>query len=198
MTDGPEVGRAVPASREASSPARAVRALLFADVKGYSRMSERDCLVFRRHFHAGIARDILTRRFARILSQGTWGDALHLVLDDLAEAGRLALDLQSWMAAQNWTAIGLSATPRLRVALHAGVVTRIQNPISGGFDYVGRCTSRAARIEPITCEGQVYCSGAYAALLAIDNPPDLALEYVGMKTLPKDAGTIPVFVLMRR
>lgn len=179
-------------------PARAVRALLFADVKGYSKMSERDCLAFRRDFHAGIERELLAPRSGLILAQGTWGDAVHIVMDDLPEAGRLALDLQEWMAGQDWAAIGMAVSPMLRVALHAGVVTRIPNPISGGFDYVGRCTSRAARIEPITCEGQVYCSGAYAALLAIDNPPDLALEYVGMKTLPKDAGTIPVFVLMRR
>ncbi len=181
-----------------TSRTRAIRALLFADVKGYSKMSERDCLAFRRRFHSGIAHDLLAPRSRLILAQSTWGDAVHIVMDDLAEAGRLALEIQEWMSAQDWSDIGLSAAPRLRVALHAGVVTRIPNPISGSFDYVGRCTSRAARIEPITCEGQVYCSGAYAALLALENPRDLAFEYVGMKTLPKDAGTIPVFVLMRR
>lgn len=181
-----------------SSPARAVRALLFADARGYSALSERECLLFRRRFHEGVAREVLAPRAGAILSRGTWGDALHVVLDDLAEAGRLALDLRDWMAREDWAADGLSAAPLLRIALHAGVVTRIPDPVSGGFAYIGRCTSRAARIEPIVCEGQVYCSGAYAALLALENPPDLALEYVGMKTLPKDAGTIPVFVLLRR
>ncbi len=181
-----------------STPARAIRALLFADIKGYSKLSERDCLLFRRHFHAGLARDILAPRSGAILSQGTWGDAIHIVMDDLAEAGRLALDIRDWMSGQDWTALGLPAAPTLRIALHAGVVTRIPDPISGGFDYVGRGTSRAARIEPITCEGQVYCSGAYAALLALVNPPDLTLDYVGLRTLPKDAGTIQVFTLGRK
>lgn len=179
------------------SPARAIRALLFADIKGYSKMSERDCLAFRRFFHGGIACDLLAPRSDLILAQGTWGDAIHIVMDDLAEAGRLALGIQKWMAAQDWAAIGLASAPMLRVSLHAGVVTRIPNPISGGFDYVGRNTSRAARIEPITCEGQVYCSGAYAALLALENPPDLTLEYVGLRALPKNAGTIQVFALGR-
>lgn len=207
MLQHQQVGRTVPvrrilsdppAGRPDGTPSRAVKALLFADVHGYSRLSERECLAFRRHFGEGVANDILTPRASVILEASTWGDALHIVLDDLAEAGRLALDLQSWMARQDWPAVGLSATPRLRVALHAGVVTRIADPISGGFAYVGRATSLAARIEPISCEGQVYCSGAYAALLAIENPPDLALEYVGMRALPKNAGTIPVFLLTQR
>lgn len=207
-----EVGRAVLASRfptnrfqaeciQASrideTPARAVRALLFADVHGYSRLSERECLSFRRFFGDGVARDVLAPRAAAILEVHTWGDALHIVMDDLVEAGRLALDLQAWLARQDWSAAGLTTAPRLRVALHAGVVTRVPDPISGGFSYVGRATSRAARIEPIACEGQVYCSGTYAALLALENPHDLTLNYVGMRTLPKDAGTIPIFMLER-
>ncbi len=185
----------LPKAQIDDSPARDIRALLFADVADYSRLSERDCVWFRRFFHEGVAHDVLAPHAAAILSQGTWGDALHLVLGDLAEAGRVALDLRDWAKRTDWTAEGLSIAPRLRISLHAGVVTRTPDPISGGFAYVGRATSRAARIEPIAAEGQVYCSGAYAALLALKDPPDLALDYVGLRTLPKDAGTIPVFLL---
>ena len=182
-----------------ASPPRAVRALLFADLKGYSRFSERDCILFRKIMQECVARDVIAPHDAAIIAKGTWGDALHFVLDSLAEAGRIALDLQDWMARTDWEGAGLSITaPHLRVSLHAGLVTRIPNAISGGFDYVGRNTSRAARIEPITFEGQVFASGAYAALLAIENPPDLALDYVGVRALPKGAGSIPVFLLSRK
>jgi len=190
--------RLVPKTPPGDSPARDVRALLFADVAGYSRLSERDCVRFRRVFHEGVARDVLAPHASAVLAQGTWGDALHAAIGDLAEAGRVALDLRDWMSAQDWGAIGLAAPPTLRIALHAGVVTRIPDPIAGGFAYVGRATSRAARIEPIVSEGQVYCSGAFAALLALEDPSDLALDYVGLRTLPKGAGTIPVFLLSRK
>lgn len=183
--------------RDPDAPVRSVRVLLFADVKGFSRLSEKDCLRFRRRFHAGVASEVLAPRGEFVLAQRTWGDALHVVLSDLAEAGRLALDLQDWMAAEDWAADGLESVPRLRVALHAGVVTRVPDPISPGYDYVGRNTSRAARIEPIAFEGQVFVSGAYAALLAPENPPDLHLEYVGVRELPKGAGSMPVFLLVR-
>ncbi|MBR4611213.1 MAG: hypothetical protein IKO40_00710 [Kiritimatiellae bacterium] len=181
-----------------NAPSRAIRALLFADVKGYSCFSERDCIIFRAILHEQVARDILAPHSDAILTKGTWGDALHVVLNCMAEAGRLALDLQNWMKRTDWGGAGLSVEPKLRVSLHAGLVTRIPNAISGGFDYVGRNTSRAARIEPITFEGQVFASGAYAALLALEDPPDIAIDYVGVRALPKGAGTIPVFLLSRK
>ena len=176
---------------------RAVRALLFADVKAYSKYSERDCVTFRRLFHAGVARAVIAPHAGAVLSQNTWGDALHVVTEDIAEAGRLALDLQDWMENADWVGAGMSLRPKLRVSLHAGLVTRVPDPIAGGFGYAGRNTSKAARIEPIAFEGQVFASGAYAALLALENPRDMTLDYVGRRTLPKGAGTIPVFRLSR-
>lgn len=176
---------------------RAIRALLFADVKAYSTYSERDCVTFRRKFNSGVAHDVIGPHSASVLTQNTWGDALHVVTDDIAEAGRIALDLQDWIENADWTAAGMSMRPRLRVSLHAGLVTRVADPIAGGFGYAGRNTSKAARIEPIAFEGQVFASGAYAALLALEDPPDMTLDYVGRRTLPKGAGTIPVFRLSR-
>lgn len=177
---------------------RAVRALLFADVKGYTRMPEKDCILFRRRFGKALAGGILPPHASSILACNTWGDALHAVFDDVAEAGRLALDLQDWMSREDWASLGLSSVPRLRVALHAGVVTKVPNPVTGIPDYVGRNTSKAARIEPIAFEGQVFASGPYAALLAVDNPPDLTLDYVGTRLLPKGSGSMPVFLLSKK
>lgn len=184
--------------KTAAGPARGVRALLFADVRGFSRMSERDCLRFFQVFHRGVAKEVLAKRAEKILVQNTWGDALHVVTDDLAEAGRLALDLQEWMGNTDWSGLGLERAPTLRVGLHAGVVTRMEDPVIHGFNYIGRNTSKAARIEPIAFEGQVFASGAYAALLALENPSDLALEYVGIRPLPKGAGEMAVFLLAKR
>ena len=73
---------------------RTIKALLFSDVKGFSKMSERDCLLFCRHFHTGVQNDVLSRYADSIILQNTWGDALHVVMDDLTKAGNLALDLR--------------------------------------------------------------------------------------------------------
>ena len=176
---------------------RTVKAILFADIKGYSKMSERDCLLFCRAFYAGIQRDVLSRHAGSIILQNTWGDALHVVMDGVAEAGNLALDLRDWTARHDWIGDGLSADVKIRIALHAGVVTRVPDPITGTFNFIGRNTSKAARIEPIAFENQVFVSGAYAALLALERDTNLVCDYVGLRELPKGAGSLAVYLLRR-
>ena len=177
---------------------RSIKALLFADVKGYSKMSERECLTFCKEFHSGVQRGVLSRYAKWIVRKNTWGDAVHVVMDDLMVAAHLALDLRDWVAAQEWK--GLSTAPQIRIGLHAGVVEQVPDPIAGEglFNYVGRNTSRAARIEPITYEGQVFASRVFAALLAIEPGCDVACEYVGERELPKGAGKINVYQVVRK
>lgn len=177
---------------------RTVKALIFSDVKGFSKMSERDCLLFCRHFHSGVQSDVLSRYADSIILQNTWGDALHVVMDDLTKAGNLALDLRDWMAQHDWIGDGLSADLKIRIALHAGVVTKVPDPIIKAFNYIGRNTSKAARIEPITFEGQVFVSGAYAALLSLERDTNLTCDYVGTRELPKNAGPLAVYLLHRQ
>ena len=104
---------------------RTVKALLFSDVKGFSKMSERDCLLFCRNFHSGVQKDVLSRYEESIILQNTWGDALHVVMDDLTKAGNLALDLRDWMEQFDWRGVGMSFDLKIRIALHAGVVTKV-------------------------------------------------------------------------
>ena len=60
---------------------------------------------------------------------------------------------------------------------------------------MGTNVSLAARMEPVTPPGEVYCIQAFAALTAADGVQDFACEYVGKKKLPKRAGTHPMYVL---
>lgn len=177
---------------------RTVKALLFSDIKGFSRLSERGCLLFCRHFHSGVQKDVLSRYADSIILQNTWGDALHVVMNDITKLGNLALDLRDWMEQYDWIGAGLSAKLKIRIALHAGVVTKVPDPIIRAYNYIGRNTSRAARIEPITFEGQVFVSRAFAALLALEHDTNLSCDYVGRRELPKKAGTIAVYLLHRK
>lgn len=176
---------------------RSIKALLFSDVKSFSKLSERDCLSFCAQFHSGVHQDVLSRYADKIILKNSWGDALHIVLDDIVAAGNLALDIRDWMEAHDWVGGGMSCSPKIRIGLHAGVVSRVPDPIISGFNFIGKNTSKAARIEPITFEGQVFVSSAYAALLAAEHATNLTCDYVGMKELPKDAGRIGVYLLGR-
>ena len=174
---------------------RSVKALLFSDVKGFSKMTDRECLVFCQNFYSGIQRDVFSKYDSDIALKNTWGDALQVVMDDLVKAGHLALDLRDWVSNFDWIGAGVSSRPQIRIGLHAGVVSHVEDPIISGFNYIGRNTSKAARIEPITFEGQVFVSQAYACLLAVEPGHDLICDYVGIRDLPKQAGDLKVYML---
>lgn len=177
---------------------RAIKAILFADLSGYSRMDEKSCLEFSRNFYSGVNDEILSKYADCINLKNTWGDAIHLILNDAAKAGYLALELQSWTARFDWARIGIKTVPQLRVALHAGVVSKVYDPILETDNYIGRSTSKAARIEPITAEGQVFVSEAFAAFVALRPDSGLVCEYVGTRTLPKNSGELAVYLLSRK
>ena len=177
---------------------RSIKALLFSDVKSFSKLSEQECLIFFQNFHSGVQKDILAEYDRRIILKNTWGDALHIVMDDIALAGELALDLRDWMTDFDWLKAGISSKLQLRIGLHAGVVSHVEDPIVSQFNYIGRSTSKAARIEPIAYEGQVFVSQSYAALLAAGPPCGLTCEYVGIRELPKNSGCIKVYLLNRK
>lgn len=176
---------------------RSIKALLFSDVKSFSKLSERECLAFFQCFHVGVQRDVLSKYDDAIILKNTWGDALHVVMDDLVLAGNFALDLRDWVSNFDWNAAGLSTDLQIRIALHAGVVSHVEDPIISQCNYVGRNTSKTARIEPITFEGQVFVSQAYAALLAAYGETGLTCEYVGTRELPKHSGHMKVYLLNR-
>lgn len=177
---------------------RSIKALLFSDVKGFSKMTDREALIFCKNFYPGVQQDILSKYASGIATQNTWGDALHLVMDDLAEAGNLALELRDWVKSFDWIGAGLSAPLEIRIGLHAGVVSHVEDPIIGRTNFIGKNTSKAARIEPITFEGQVFVSQAYAALLGVQSGHNLVCDYVGVRELPKNAGPLKVYILNKK
>jgi class 3 adenylate cyclase len=70
--------------------------------------------------------------------------------------------------------------------------------VTGQLNYFGAHVSRAARIEPITPPGQVYASGAFAALARADDVRDFRCDYVGRTPLAKAYGALPMYVVRRR
>ena len=64
----------------------------------------------------------------------------------------------------DWVKLGLPPHMNVRIGLHAGPAIRMIDPVTGQLNFMGSNVSRAARIEPVTPPGQVYCSEPFAAL----------------------------------
>ena len=176
---------------------RSVHAMLFADVKGFSRLPDAQMGVFLEAVMTPLART-LELFDDEILFRNSWGDGLYVVLRDVTAAASCALALQDTMRELDPTAVGLPATLGLRIGGHVGPVFEAVDPIRRERNYYGVEVTRTARIEPRTPEGDVYVTDPFAALIALEAPEDLSCQYVGHIPTAKDYGTFPMYVLKRR
>ena len=167
-------------------------AMLFADAVGYSKLSEDQTPNFITQFWGAVA-DLNARTAQRPDHVETSGDGLYMVFGGVREAGRYALQLSDLVTRTDWTTRGLPGGMNIRIALHSGPIYRGRSPVTGSTVYTGPHTSRAARIEPITPPGQVYASGAFAAVTAAYGVDDLSLNYVGRMPLAKNYGAHEIY-----
>ncbi len=190
------------ARQSAASPGfseheRAIRALLFGDVKEFGKLREPQLPVFRKEVMGSLGA-VLDYYGSDVLHRNTWGDGLFVVTSDAPVAAQLALDLQEAMGAIDLKALGLPPHLALRIGAHVG-------PVFEGYDYVvkdssyfGSHVTRTARLEPATPEGNVYVTEPFAAGLALDGDASLTCEYVGHMPAAKGYGLMRMYVLKRR
>lgn len=172
-----------------------VMAMLFADIVGYSKLRETDIPLFIEHYMQGIARVVEEFRPAP-KHRNTWGDAFYLVFDSARAAGRFALEMQRFGQREGgWRALGLSRELTFRIGLHAGPVFPFVDPVIDKLAFTGANVSRAARIQPVTSEGQIFVSEQFAALAASEGATEFATDYVGLRELPKQAGELRLHLL---
>lgn len=185
-------GPAQPANGNARGENYAIRAMLFGDVKGYSKLSDLELYRFAREFMQRVA-DVLDRHSARILSRRTAGDGLFLVFADLEAASTVALQLRDLVAGTRWDECGLPPNLGIRISLDAGPVYAYQDPVTQHAEVCGAHVNRAARIEPITPPNEVYASEAFASLAVAASSKAVRFDYVGQTELPKGFGLIPLY-----
>ncbi len=95
----------------------------------------------------------------------------------------------------NWQSLELPKAVTLRIGLHAGPLFPCFDAVMGRRVFMGTSVIRTARIESIAEEGQIFASGAFAALAAAENVSGFEFDYVGMKELPKAGGKTSLFLL---
>lgn len=173
-----------------------IRALLFADVVNFGKLSETEITLFVHHF-LGLVAKLVKELSPAPLMKNTWGDGLYFVFPDVRSAGRFALELRDRVKTTQWSEKGLRDF-ELRIGLHAGPVYACIDPVTEKRNYIGAHVGRAARIEPITPPGNVYASQSFAALAAAEKGLEFKCDYVGQTLLAKQYGTFPTYVLLRR
>jgi class 3 adenylate cyclase len=189
--DPPPGAAAPPRSEE-----RRTRAMLFGDVKGFSRLSDDQLPRFIDVFLGCFAR-VIDRYRADIRLANTWGDGLFLVFDDAGAAANCALALQEAVSRIDRARYRLPLDMALRIGIHLGPIYAARDPVLRRDNFFGAHVSRAARIEPVTPEGCVYVTETMAAVLALHNADEFTCEYVGMTAAAKQYGTMRMFLLSR-
>jgi len=179
------------------SELRMTRAMLFGDVKGFSKLSDRDIPEFAKVVMGGLA-SIIDGHQEQLALKNSWGDGIFLVFEDAGRAADCALAMQEHLSDLDLAAAGLPSHIALRIGAHLGPTYKIDDPILGRPNYYGSHVSRAARIEPVTPEGHVYVSEPFAAVLALHNAGAFACDYVGQTATAKDFGVQRLFLLRRR
>ena len=189
---------AAPVTPAAKPPERRrhLRAMIFADVVGFSRIQDDDLP----HFHSSVMTP-MAEAIAHLPTAPsvveTWGDAVFLVYDDVGLAAQAAMSLVRVLDQADRAALGLPAHLNLRVSAHYGAVLDITNPFTGRAGCLGLHVSRAARIEPVTPPGVVYVSEAFAAQLALLPGTGFRADFVGTTKLAKKFGDLPAFRLIQ-
>ena len=187
---GGEVARATPQRR-------VVRAMLFGDVKGFSKMRESQLPVFVTNV-LGRFGAVLDGYGKDVLFRNTWGDGIFVVLPDAGLAARCASDLQTAMQDLDLESVGLPPHLALRLGAHVGPVFEVDDPVLKVANFFGEHVSRTARIEPVTPEDDIYVTEPFAAQLALDKDTPLSGEYVGHMPAAKGYGEFRMYALTRR
>ena len=166
--------------------------LLFADVKGYSKLTEQQTVDFSVHFLGHISK-IISQFEDRIISKRTQGDGLFLVFKDLAAAVQLASEINVQTSSIDWSQFGLPKNLLFRISLDAGPCYTYTDKIVNKKEFCGAYVVRAARMEPITPPGEIYASETFVALAHATNLEKVHFDYAGLVTLPKGYGIMPAF-----
>jgi hypothetical protein len=190
-------GTALAAPDGIAPAGRMVRAMLFADIAGFSTLSDAQIPLFMEYVMGPLAESI--DGFGdRVLLRQTWGDGLYLVFEDTECAAECALDMQRALQALDLSALGLATLRGMRIGGHVGPVFQGWDRVRKELTFFGANVTRAARIEPRTPEGEVYVTHPFAALIALNRSSDLTCEYVGRLPAAKDYGVLPMYVLKHR
>jgi len=184
---------------------RVVRAMMFADVVGFSTLPEAQVPFFMYEFLNEISKHLKELPHQPRLVN-TWGDAIFAVTDSALPLVEYARTLQRVVCATDWRKLGMPNAMNVRIGLHMGPVFEGIDAITHRANCFGSHVNRAARIEHVAVPGYIYASQPFVALLTSEQraavePPGgwpFTSEYLGTLNLPKNFGILPTYYIRSR
>lgn len=171
--------------------------MMFADVKGYSKLSDRQLGIFAVKFMGQVS-EVLKQFDSDVVIKRTQGDGLFIVFSSISGALHVAEGIRQVVATGDWQGLGLPDDLQIRISLDAGPCQYFREPVTGNLEFCGSYVNRAARIEPITPPGKIYASETFVSLAAQSDTQSFSFSYVGQTPLPKRFGTIPLFHVVKQ
>jgi class 3 adenylate cyclase len=178
-----------------------IKAILFASVVGFNTLAEEQLPRFNEHF-LGAASQLQSLSSSKPSAVHAWGNGFYMVFDEVDQAGCFALQLRRILepppvGEADWSQHGLPADLGIRIALHAGPVFSMFNPLIRQTAFTGRHMNLAAALEPTANKGQILATEHFAVLASTDAAPSFFCEYIGQRTLPGDAGSARVYRVLQ-
>jgi adenylate cyclase len=173
------------------------RAFLFADVRGFSKLPERNMKVFVQAYLGSLA-EVIDAFAGDIDYRATAGDGIFLVFRRPALAAACAISMQEKSQCFDRARHGIDVDLQLRIAIHYGPAHPIRDPILKANSFAGREIIRAARIEPVTPPGEIYVTEQLASVLFLAGVKDYRCDYVGIQPAAKDFGNFRMYSIKPR
>ena len=181
------------ASARGPDEQRVVRSLLFADIRGFSKLTDEQLPRFNNVVMSALG-EVLREYRDEVDYRNTWGDALYVVMQHPEAAAACAISLQAKLKSIDLEPHGLPGHLALRLGAHIGPVFPTRDRVIGGEAFMGSHVSRTARIEPVTPPGTVYVTDAFAAALAL-RQSRYRYDYVGHMPAAKGYGRLRMYSL---
>jgi len=171
---------------------REPHAILFADIKGYSKLSDKDIVWYFNVFQSALAKAIEEFQ-PDIQHLDTWGDAIFLVTEKASTAAKIAVALDNAIAGIDQSALGLEKPLLMRIGLHYGPVYKFYDHLTKGITYSSNDVIKTARIEPVTPPGEIFGTEPFVAMLELEGEGWASFEYAGTISSAKNYGAFRMF-----
>lgn len=163
--------------------------ILFMDVKGWSKLTSSEI-----HAYASIGLQNLKTHLSDYDFINTWGDAIVATFDSTRKAAKNAIRIRDFFA-NSYPDSGVARGLSCRISLHLGEVIVCHNPLINRDDIFGSAVHLAARLEPVTAPGQIFCTSAVArSFNEIEDSSPRAWS-LGPMELAKGFGREEIFVV---
>lgn len=171
---------------------REPHAILFSDIRGYSKLGDRDILWYFNELQPALA-SVIEQYREEIRNLDTWGDAIFLVTEKASTAARIAIELNNAIACIDQSSLGLDEPLLMRIGLHFGPVYKLYDHLTQSYTYSSNDVTKTARIEPVTPPGEIFGTEPFVAMLELEGEGWASFEYAGTIPSAKDYGAFRMF-----